>query len=189
MNAIDLLKIYEQEKSSSERGNFNRLYESPAEWCNPSADNIQSSRSPGQRKSAGRLIDIGIKARRMFTAGMMSHMFPRGQHWIRIATSDRELMENDNVKRALSAANKRFMSDINNSNFYEEMGSCIDHCGYIGTTALYCESTKKEKLVWRSHYINQFYFCENYEGKVDTFIREFKLTDRLAIQQFVDESP
>ena len=76
------------------------------------------------------------------------------------------------------------MRAIEDSNFYEEMSQCIDHCGYIGTTALYCEPTKTKMLNFRSHYINQFYFCENYLGEVDTVIREFKLTARQAIQQF-----
>ena len=125
----------------------------------------------------------------MFTAGMMSHLFPQGQNWIRVQAQDRELSAQDNVKRALSSVTKKFVRAIEDSNFYEEMGQCIDHCGYIGTTALYCEPTTKRVLNFRSHYINQFYFCENYMGEVDTVIREFKLTARQAVQQFGKDCP
>ena len=100
MEAADLFKLYESEKKSAERGNFDTLYEATAQWCNPPCNDIQSTRAPGEKKPSQRLIDIGIKARRMFTAGMMSHMFPQGQRWVRIVT-DAERMKNDNVKRAL----------------------------------------------------------------------------------------
>ena len=189
MEAQDLIKLYEQEKNSSERKNFDELYQSSAEWCNPPADNINQVTVAGERKGQNRLIDIGIKARRMFTAGMMSHLFPRGQNWVRVVASDRKLMENDNVVRALTSATKTFASAIEESNFYEEMGNCVDHFGYIGTTALYCEKTKKSLLNWSSYYINEFYFCEDYEGRPDTLIRDFKLTARQAVQQFGDECP
>jgi len=189
MDAPSLIKLYKREKSSSERTNFNSLYETCAEYCNPPADNIQSSKSKGERQNPARIIDIGIKARRMFTAGMMSHLFPQGQNWIRVITSNKELMSSDNVARAMSSVTKKFSAAMEASNFYEEMGQCIDQCGYIGTTALYCESSKKHVFNWRSHYINQFYFCENYEGRVDTVIRDFKLTARQALQQFGDDLP
>ena len=189
MEAKDLIKMYNREKGSSERANFNNLYESCAEFCNPRNDTITGGRTAGERKDSDRIIDIGIKARRMFTAGMMSHLFPQGQRWLRLVTVDRDIMENDNVKRALTAATKRFVSTIENSNFYEEMGQCIDHCGYIGTTLMYCESDKKSLLNFRSHFIDKFYFCENYQGMVDTVIREFTLTSRQALQQFGEDCP
>lgn len=187
MNTQSLIQMYQKEKSSSERSNFEDLYQSAAEFCNPSADNIQERKAKGQRDNVQRVTDIGIKARRMFTAGMMSHLFPQGQNWLRVVTQNRDLMKNDNVTRALTSVGKKFVRAIEDSNFYEEMGQCIDHCGYIGTTALYCESSPKRMLNFRSHYINQFYFCENYLGEVDTVIREFKLTARQAVQQFGDE--
>ncbi len=189
MDAKSLIAMYRREKSSTERTNFEELYESAAEFCNPSADNIRKKKTKGQRDDEQRITDIGIKARRMFTAGMMSHLFPQGQNWLRLVTQDRDLMKSDNVTRALSAANKKFIRAIEDSNFYEEMGQCIDHCGYIGTTSIYCESTDKRILNFRSHYVNQFYFCENYLGEVDTVIRELKLTARQAAQQFVDDCP
>jgi len=189
MDASSLIAMYKREKSSSERTNFENLYESAAEFCNPSSDNIQSKRAKGQRDDVQRITDIGIKARRMFTAGMMSHLFPQGQNWIRVVAQDRDLLKNDNVVRALSSTTKKFVRAIEDSNFYEEMGQCVDHCGYIGTTALYCEPSTTRMLNFRSHYINQFYFCENYLGEIDTVIREFKLTARQAFQQFGDSCP
>ena len=189
MNVNSLIEMYKREKSSAERTSFESLYESAAEFCNPSSDNIQGKRAKGQRNDSQRITDIGIKARRMFTAGMMSHLFPQGQNWIRVVPQNRDLQENDNVTRALSSVTKKFVRAIEDSNFYEEMGQCIDHCGYIGTTALYCEPTNRRMLNFRSHYINQFYFCENYLGEVDTVMREFKLTARQVIQQFGDDCP
>ena len=189
MEVSSLIQMYKREKGSSERANFENLYEAAASFCNPSSDNIQSKRAKGQRDDVERITDVGIKARRMFTAGMMSHLFPQGQNWIRVVAQDRDLMENDAVTRALSSTTKKFVRAIEDSNFYEEMGQCIDHCGYIGTTALYCEPTNERLLNFRAHYINQFFFCENYLGEVDTVIREFKLTARQALQQFGDDCP
>ena len=189
MPADNLIKMYNREKGSSERNNFNSVYQTCAEFCNPTADTLLGRQSKGNRNDTQRITDIGIKSRRMFTAGMMSHLFPQGQNWLRIVTKNRDLMEIDNVKRALTDATKRFMSAIENSNFYEEMGQCIDHCGYIGTTSLYCESNIDSIFNFRSHYIDKFYFCENYEGKVDTYMRDFMLTARQAYQKFGDNCP
>ena len=189
MNADSLIKLYEQEKNSGERGNFNTLYQTCAEFCNPPADNINQVNAPGERKPISRLIDIGIKSRRMFTAGMMAHLFPQGQNWVRIVAKDKELMGKDSVVRALTSVTKKFQSELSDSNFDEEMGSCIDHLGYIGTTAIYCENTEKNLLNFRSHYISNFYFCENYTGKVDTVMRDFKLSARQVVQQFGEDTP
>jgi hypothetical protein len=86
MDAKSLIKMYNREKTSTERSNFNDIYETCAEFCNPKADDIQSKKTAGERTDSQRVTDIGIKARRMFTAGMMSHLFPQGQNWIRVDT-------------------------------------------------------------------------------------------------------
>ena len=57
MHIESLIKMYKREKSSSERTNFENLYESAASFCNPSADNIQSKRSKGQRDDTERITD------------------------------------------------------------------------------------------------------------------------------------
>ena len=64
MNADALIKMYKREKSSSERVNFEDMYQTAAEFCNPSADNIQERKTKGQRDDNQRVTDIGIKSRR-----------------------------------------------------------------------------------------------------------------------------
>ena len=45
MNVNSLIQMYKREKGSSERANFEDLYQSAAEFCNPKADNIQQTKS------------------------------------------------------------------------------------------------------------------------------------------------
>ena len=150
--------MWEREKGSTERSNFDSLVDTAADWCNPPANNIEKLQAKGQRKNSDRLLDIGIKARRMFTAGWMAHSFPQGQSWLKINTSDPDLMESDNVKRALSRCTKKFVRTLEESNFYDEMGKSVDDLGWAGTTSIYVESDKKTKLNFLSHGYKQFYF-------------------------------
>ncbi len=184
----DLFKLYGDAKESSERNNFESLWQDAAEWCNPKADSIQKKHVQGERKSDRRLIDVGIKARRMFTAGMMSHLFPNGQNWLRIVTKDPDVMKNDIAARALNSATNKFIEDINNSGFYLEMGQSVGNFGDIGTTCIYTE-LHKGSLNFRSHYIDSFYIRQNYREEVDTIFRSFTITARQAKQQFGDDAP
>jgi hypothetical protein len=191
MDCKTLKNIYQREKESEERNNFDNLAQTTADWCKPEANNINVIKAKGQRRDSARLIDIGIKARRMYTAGMMSNMFPEGQNWLLIkAKKDGEdLMANDSVQRATSKATKIFSSALRESNFYEEVSKCIDDTGWSPATSLYVESDKKTKINWRNHKYREFYFCNNNNGKMDTYIRDFKFTGRQACQEFGDEAP
>jgi len=188
MDTKNLFKLYGDAKESPERNNFESLWQDATEWCNPKADSVQKKHVAGERKSERRLIDVGIKARRMFTAGMMSHMFPSGQNWLRIVTEDREVMNNDNAARALNSATAKFIEDINTSNFYLEMGQSVGNFGDIGNACIYTE-LYEGSLNFRSHYIDSFYVRQNYREEIDTVFRSFTLTARQAKQQFGDEAP
>jgi hypothetical protein len=185
MEPQDLLKLYGSAKESSERNDFESLWQDATEWCNPKADSIQKKHVAGERKSERRLIDIGIKSRRMFTAGMMSHLFPTGQNWLRVVTED---MSGDAVKAALNKASQTFIDALNASNFYLEIGQCMGNFGDIGNACLYTEMYKGD-LNFRSHYIDSFYIKENYREEIDTVFRSFELTARQAEQQFGDDIP
>jgi len=189
MDSNKLLKIYDREKESGERNNFDQLVQTAADMCKQESNNINRLQAKGEKKGTNRLIDVGIKARRMYTAGMMSNMFPQGQSWLKINTTDKKLMDNNNVSRALQAVTTKFTSAIEESNFYEEVSRSIDDTGWAGTTSLYVEPDKKTKLNWRNHAYREFYFCNDHRGKMDTYIRDFKLTARQACQQFGDDAP
>ena len=161
------------------------MWQDATEWCNPKADSIQKKHVAGERKSERRLIDIGIKSRRMFTAGMMSHLFPTGQNWLRVVTED---METDAVKSAMNAVTQTFIDELNASNFYLEAGQCMGNFGDIGNACLYTEMYKGN-LNFRSHYIDSFYIRENYREEIDTVFRSFELSARQAQQQFGEDLP
>lgn len=184
-NPEELLKQYGTAKDSAERKNFESRWQAGAEYCNPKADSIQKKHIAGEQKSEKRLIDVGIKARRMFTAGMMSHLFPTGQNWLQVVTKD---MTSDKVQSALNEVTRKFIDALNASNFYLEMGQSIGNFGDIGNACLYTE-LYKGGLNFRSHYIDNFYIKENYREEIDTVYRSFDLTTRQACQQFGDEAP
>jgi hypothetical protein len=187
METKDLIKIWEQEKNSSERSNFDSLVDTAADWCNPPMNNIEKLQAKGQRKDSNRLIDIGIKACRMYTAGMMSNMFPQGQSWLKVRTTDPDLMEKQSVQLALTKSTKKFVSAIDESNFYEEITKSVNDTGWAGTTSAYVEADKKTKLNFRSHSYKEFYFRNDHRGQMNTYIREFKLTARQICGMFTGE--
>ncbi len=188
MDSTQVIKLWEREKGSSERSNFDTLVQTAADWCKPEANNIERLSAKGQKKDSRRLIDAGIKARRMFTAGMMSNMFPDGQNWVGIKT-DKERMKSDKVRLAMQSATQTFSEAIEQSNFKEEIGQCVDDTGWAGTTSCFVENDKKTKLNYRNHKYKEFYFCNDHRGKMDTYIRDFKLDGRQACQEFGDEAP
>jgi hypothetical protein len=98
-------------------------------------------------------------------------------------------MEGDTVKAALNAVTTKFIDELNESNFYLEMGQSMGNFGDIGNACLYTELYEGH-LNFRSHYIDNFYIRENYREEIDTVFRSFTLTARQAVQQFgEDEVP
>ena len=184
MDVKKLKKIWDQEKGGSERKNFDNLVQTANDWCNPPANNINRLETKGQRKSDQRMIDIGIKALRMYTAGMMSNMFPQGQSWLKIQTSNKDLMDTEAVSRALTTVNKTFMSAVEESNFYEEITKSTKGTGAEGTASAFVEGDKETKLNFRSHGYKEFYFRTDHRGNMNTYIREFKLTARQICGMF-----
>jgi len=177
MTPQDLHILYGQAKESAERNNFESLWQDAVEWCNPKADSIQKKHIAGERKSDRRVIDIGIKSRRMFTAGMMSHLFPTGQNWLRVVTSD---MEGDTVKAALNAVTTKFIDELNESNFYLEMGQSM---GNFVTLVTHASTQSCMRVTSTSAPITSIIFT-SVKTTVKRLIRFFALSPSLHVRLF-----
>lgn len=175
--------------SNSERMNFQNLWEQSAKLCRPIGDTIQGLRSPGERKSTTRLVDIGIQSLNTFGAGLSSTLIPKGSKFFGYSLSKTANVENnDAINRWLNKCTSIANDYINESNFYSEFAKSLEDLGLIGTSLFLAEEDEEEGIRFKSYYVDSFAFIEDSNGRPDTVYFKITMTARQLIHKFGEDT-
>ena len=185
MEIAKLLKHRNALKTSSERTNSERNWQSGAEFCNPPNSDITSISAKGSKKSISRVTDVGIKARRKFASNMYGYKIG-GSRFFEYRIKDRKLADNENVKRWLGDVNNITYIEIMSSNFPSQIYQGYEELSYIGTTAMFIESGGDRALNYKTQNIAKTYIDLNNKGMVDTVFMDLCFTARQIEQEFPD---
>lgn len=152
--------------SNTERSNFKNLWESAAAMCRPMGNTIQGIKTPGERKSTQRLIDIGIQSLNTFGSGLSSTLFPRGSKFFKYDLSKTSKQKvTDPVKRWLNECTNIAEDFVNESNFFTELSKSASDLGLIGTSMVITEPDDESGVRFKSYYIDSFAFEEDSTGR------------------------
>ena len=139
----------------------------------------------GDRRNYDIIDSTATFASRTLASGMMSGVTSPARPWFRLAPPDLTLAENYNVKMWLHIVGQRMSSIMLKSNLYNVLPIIYGDMGTFGTACMYAEEDFDGDVVrFYPFAIGEYMISNNAKLKVDTFMREFKMTVRQMIEKF-----
>ena len=138
----------------------------------------------GDRKNQKIVDSTATLAVRTLKSGMMSGVTSPARPWFRLTTPDYTLAENGAVKDWLYLVSQRMTSVFLKSNLYNILPIIYGDMGTFGTAAMYVEEDMEDVLRFQAFPIGSYMISNNAKGKIDVFVREFRLTVRQVVEKF-----
>ena len=124
-------------------------------------------------------------ASEIFANGLCSLIIPREDVWFEFSPPKALAKDDDAVKfyRQATEATREYLES---SNFYEEAQESLIESPVFGTCALYCGELDEEtgELCFLHQPIGSYYLGENAKGRVNTMVRDLRLTADQAAEEF-----
>lgn len=143
-----------------------------------------SDANKGDRRNQKIINPTGTYALRTLRAGMMSGVTSPSRPWFRLATPDKELAEDGDVKAWLHTVTQRMTSVFLNTNLYKVLPIVYGDLAVFATSPILIEPHPDKLLHFRSLPIGSFMIAQNHYGRVDTIFREFRMTVAQLIEKF-----
>lgn len=183
-----------QSEFETERGDYERVWETVSEFCDPDApDTWSNRRSTGkgsqaerQERRGSRVYDNTINsAANRLAAGLESLIIPQSEKWHGLSTAAMNDEETDEEKEWAEGL-RDFLFELRysaNSNFVPATQACLRNVVRYGPAYLYAEEGFGGTLIhYASIPVVEAYIGRNRWGITDTFHRKYERTARQAAQ-------
>lgn len=140
----------------------------------------------GERRNLNIIDSTGTMAARTLRSGMMSGVTSPARPWFRLTTPDPDLAEFDTVKSWLHDTSQRMSTVFLRSNLYNVLPIIYGDIGVFATGAMFMEEDFTGDVVrFYPFPVGSYMISSNDKLRVDTFIREFRMTVRQIVERFV----
>lgn len=190
--AKDLIALYNELDSSTERQNFKILWQEINDFILPRKTNVIHKQTKGSRRTERLQEGTAPHSAGLLSATLQGSLTSNSVFWFNIRMKDKELNENENVKAWLDDSTRRMYNAFNDSNFRIEIHEMFTDVVTVGTACLLTEQALPDSeniLNFRSYFVgDDFLIRENAHGYVDTVIRKVLFSTRQAFQLFGDKA-
>lgn len=190
-NGPDLIARYTRLKG--ERANFDARWEAMAPFIAPSRVGIISQPSPGEKQTRNVYDSTMMMAAELCSMFIAGHVINPAQQWFTYRMRDPNMDRVDAVKEWLDECRDRTLRRLSSSMFYAEgPESLIDYVGF-GTGFLLVEELPQPEhqtmegfrgFFFHAEKTGRFVIADGADGLVDTAMREFEMTARVAKGQW-----
>lgn len=172
----------------SDRGIFNAQWDEVAKVVSPDAAKFTSSyNTPGQKNNQELYDATGVHANELLAAGFYSMLTSPSQKWFEIVTNDHELNKEREVQLWLAEVSRRMYYEIQRpqTNFVTSMHEVYQSLGAFGNGILFVtENRQLNALQFNSLPLQECYFLEGQNGRVDTLYRKYQRTAFQLVNTF-----
>lgn len=123
---------------------------------------------------------------RTLRSGMQSGVTSPARPWKRLTTPDLEASQDWEVRAWLDIVNRRMDAVFLRSNVYNSLPLVYGDMAVFGTAAMYVEEDLRKVIRTKVFPLGSYCISENSEGKIDTFVRTFRMTVRQLVEEFTD---
>ncbi|MER9270477.1 portal protein [Mesorhizobium sp. M0643] len=183
-----------QSEMETERSHYESVWETVAEFCDPDAPNIFSSRTSrsiesqperSERRGSRVYANTINSAGNRLAAGLESLIIPQSEKWHGLSTAAMNDEETDEEKEWAESL-RDFLFSLRysaNSNFVPATQACLRNVVRYGPGYLYAEEGFGGTLIrYASIPVVEGFLSRNRWGQVDTFHRRYERTARQAAQ-------
>lgn len=170
----------------NERSTFTAHWRDLSDYVQPRRARFYTADvNKGDRRNQKIIDSTATMALRTLRSGMMSGVTSPARPWFRLTTGDPDLAENVSVKIWLSQVQQILSTSFLKSNLYNNLPTVYGDLGLFSTAAISIEEDfTGDVLHTQSFPIGSYMIAKNNLGKVDTFVREFRMTVQQVVQQF-----
>lgn len=147
---------------------------------------LTSDANRGDKRPSKIINDTGTNASRMLRSGMMSGITSPARPWHRLTTPDPKMAERGSAKEWLHHVTDGQRSVFLRSNLYNALPTFYHDMGVFGTAAMWTEEDDRDVLRFYPLAIGSYMLAASERLKVDTIVREFRMTVRQIVQMFGD---
>ena len=184
--------IQMQQDEEGKALNFRNLYQDVANFMLPRENQITGERTQGEDKSLQIYDPTAMMDLDDMVSGLSNAFFPPGQMSFAFNVKDRDVANNDRVKRYLAIAAEITHDELFSSNFMLQLNETLTSLVAFGTGCLYSEYVTEEDLPMGLNFkawdIPIYTIKQDHTGKVDTVILKFPYTARQAVQRWKDKA-
>lgn len=142
----------------------------------------------GDRRNQKIIDSTGTKALRTLRSGLMSGVTSPARPWFRLTTPDPKLAEIQSVKEWLSQVSQNMNQVFLRSNLYNTLPIVYGDVGSFGTGVMLAEEDADNVIHFYAFPIGSYMLGTDSRGKINTFIREFRMTVGQIIEKFGKDS-
>lgn len=169
----------------SERSSFIPQWQDIGTYIRPSRPRFfLGEGNRGDRRNLKILDTTPTYSSRTLAAGMMSGITAPSRPWFRLSTPDPSLMESEPVKEWTHIVTERMRSVFLKSNFYKTMSVIYGDTGDFGTGVYSLEEDFDKTIRTNDFPVGSYMLAKDFKGRVNTFVREFRMTVRQLVEQF-----
>ena len=190
------LQVFSQLSTYRNQG-FAGQWEEVAKLVLPSFSNtftFGNANAPGIKKTHHQIDATGQLALGRFGAVCESMLTPRNSIYQHLLASDPYVMKDRETKLWFEEATRRlfYYRNMPEANFSSQNQANFLSLGAFGNHAMFIDELddyEVEGLRYRSVPLGEIFWRENHQGRIDSFVRWFKMTARQAEQKWPGQLP
>ena len=176
------------EGMQSRRKSWDSDLQDVADFFNPNDNQIIVTEQVAEKRHDDLYDQSGIIALDTFTAGMYSNNTRPNDRWFAVASSDKNLREDDEASQWFNEVTTATFNAIADSNFYTQIQNVYQALGWVGRSVIMAMPGQESLLNYATLHFSESYIDEGENGIVDTLYNNFNLTARQAVQRYGEEN-
>jgi len=173
-----------------QRSTFDELWRSLARYVLPNRPRFHSSdTNNGDGENRTKILDsTATFAVEIAKSGLLAGMASPSRPWFGLRADDPELNEDPEVKQWLEDFRDAMLGVFERSNFYQSLGAMFQDELVFGTACMILLNHPEKTVRYEVFPIGSYALANSYDGRVDTFVREYEMTVRQAASEFGEEN-
>lgn len=186
----DYKKIVEQCKEG--RGNWESLWQEIATRCMTEQANFNTTPSKGESRTERVMDSTATTAINRSAAALSGLITPSGQQWHTLGTDDPVLNKDRSIREFFDEVTHILFRQRYNpkSGFATSNNQIYRSLMAFGTAPMFIEESPDGRGIrYQPMFLGKSFIGVDAYGRVDTFVREFELNKRQAMQEFGEATP
>lgn len=182
MQAEQIIKKFDQLKA--ERYNFESQWQEVCDYILPRKNDIISQSVPGTKKGQALFDSTAIHANELLAGALHGMLTNPSSVWFNLTTGERELDEQDDVRKWLQKTSDKINDVLNDSNFQTEIHEVYTDLGTIGTACMDIMKDDDKIVIFHARHMSEIVVEESNKGIIDSYYRDFKWGARQIVEEF-----
>ena len=170
----------------TDRSSFDSHWREIAEWMLPRRIRFTpSDRNKGDKRNQNIIDSTARFALRTLQSGLHAGLTSPARPWFNLTTPDPTLAEQKPIKEWLHQVTQRMQVVFSDSNLYNVLPIVYGDLGLFGTACMGVVEDSKDLFRCYAYPLGSFALGLDARNIVTTFVREYELTVRQVVEQFV----